>query len=83
MRLSEQDAGFLYGETVSGNMHTAAILVIEGDLSHEIVLEHMRARMHLVPRYKQKLAFVPFNLAHPKWIDDPDFSVDNHVKPTR
>ena len=81
MRLSEQDAGFLYGETASGNMHTAAILIIEGDLSHETVLEHMRARMHLVPRYRQKLAFVPFNLAHPKWVDDPDFNVDNHVKP--
>ncbi len=80
MRLSEQDAGFLYGETASGNMHTAAILIIEGELSHETVLEHMRSRMHLVPRYLQKLAFVPFNLAHPKWVDDPDFNVDNHVK---
>ena len=81
MRLSEQDAGFLYGETASGNMHTAAILVIEGELSHETVLEHMRARMHLVPRYLQKLAFVPFNLAHPKWVDAPDFKLEDHVKP--
>lgn len=81
MRLSEQDAGFLYGETASGNMHTASILIIEGELSHETVLEHMRARMHLVPRYMQKLAFVPFNLAHPKWVDDADFNVENHVKP--
>ncbi|TNF88566.1 MAG: DUF1298 domain-containing protein, partial [Gammaproteobacteria bacterium] len=81
MRLSEQDAGFLYAETASGNMHTAAFLVIEGELSHETMLEHMRARMHLVPRYLQKLAFVPFNLAHPKWVDDPDFNVENHVKP--
>ncbi len=80
MRLSEQDAGFLYGETASGNMHTAAILIIEGELSHETVLEHMRRRMHLVPRYLQKLAFVPFNLAHPKWVDDPDFDIENHVK---
>ena len=81
MRLSEQDAGFLYGETASGNMHTAAILIIEGELSHETVLQHMRDRMHLVPRYMQKLAFVPFNLAHPKWVDDPDFKLENHVKP--
>jgi len=81
MRLSEQDAGFLYGETASGNMHTAAILILEGELSHQTVLEHMRDRMHLVPRYLQKLAFVPFNLAHPKWVDDPDFNIENHVKP--
>lgn len=80
MRLSESDASFLYTETASGNMHTASIMVLEGELAHETVLEHMRVRMHLVPRYRQKLAFVPFNLAHPKWVDDPDFSVDNHVK---
>lgn len=81
MRLSEQDAGFLYSETASGNMHTGAILILEGELDHATVLEHMGTRMHLVPRYLQKLAFVPFNLAHPKWIDDPDFKIENHVKP--
>lgn len=79
MRLSESDASFLYAETASGPMHTASIFVVEGELSHEKVLEHFRARMHLVPRYLQKLAFVPFNLAHPKWVDDTDFKVENHV----
>lgn len=81
MRLSEHDASFLYTETASGPMHTAAIFILEGELSYETVLEHFRARMHLVPRYLQKLAFVPFNLAHPKWVDDPDFKVENHVRP--
>ena len=80
MRLTESDASFLYTETASGNMHTASILVVEGELAHEKVLEHMRARMHLVPRYMQKLAFVPFNLAHPKWVDDSEFALENHVK---
>jgi WS/DGAT/MGAT family acyltransferase len=79
VRLSESDASFLYTETASGPMHTAAIFVLEGELSHETVLEHFKARMHLVPRYRQKLAFVPFNLAHPKWVDDPEFKVENHV----
>ncbi len=81
MRLSEQDASFLYGETASGPLHTASIFVVDGDLAYETVLEHFRARMHLVPRYRQKLAFVPFNLGHPKWVDDPNFAVENHVKP--
>ncbi|MEM8767923.1 MAG: wax ester/triacylglycerol synthase domain-containing protein [Pseudomonadota bacterium] len=81
MRLSEQDASFLYGETASGPLHTASIFVVDGNLAYETVLEHFRARMHLVPRYRQKLAFVPFNLGHPKWVDDTDFAVENHVKP--
>jgi len=79
MRLTESDASFLYTETASGPMHTAAIFVLEGELSYEAVLENFNARMHLVPRYLQKLAFVPFNLAHPKWVDDPQFDITNHL----
>ena len=81
MRLSEHDASFLYTETASGPMHTAAIFVIEGELSFDKVYEHFQARMHLVPRYQQKLALVPFNLAHPKWVDDPDFDLSDHLVP--
>ncbi len=79
MRLSDQDASFLYTETASGPMHTAAIYLLDGELSLETAIEHFRARMHLVPRYLQRLAFVPFNLGHPKWVDDPDFDLTNHV----
>lgn len=81
MRLTDSDAAFLYTETASGNMHTAAVLIIDGVLSYETALEHFRSRMHLVPRYLQKLAFVPFNLAHPKWVDDPEFKLEKHVLP--
>lgn len=35
--------------------------------------------MHLLPRYRQRLAFVPFNLAHASWEDDPNFALDNHL----
>ena len=81
MRLSQEDASFLYTETASGPMHTAAIFVIDGELPYETVVEHFEARMHLVPRYLQKLAFVPFNLGHPKWVDDPDFDLRKHLVP--
>jgi diacylglycerol O-acyltransferase len=79
MRLSDHDASFLYTETASGPMHTAAIFVLDGEVPLETIVAHFKARMHLVPRYLQKLAFVPFNLAHPKWVDDPEFDLDNHV----
>ena len=79
MRLSEQDASFLYGETASGPMQTAGIMIIDGEVPFERVFEHYAARVHLVPRLRQRLVFVPMNLAHPKWADDPDFDVRNHI----
>lgn len=83
MRLSAQDASFLYSETASGPMHGSAIAIIEGEPAFATVYEHIASRLHLVPRYRQRLAMVPFNLAHPKWVDDPDFDLANHVKAHR
>ncbi len=80
MRMTDQDASFLYGETASSPMHGATISVLEGESSFEAIYAHLEARIHLVPRYRQRLAFVPMNLAHAKWVDDPDFDLANHVK---
>ena len=80
MRLTDHDAAFLYAETASGPMHAASIVVVEGALSTHQVRRHIAPRLHLVPRLRQRLAFVPFNLAHPKWVDDPQFDIQNHVK---
>jgi WS/DGAT/MGAT family acyltransferase len=79
MRLSEQDASFLYTETASSPMQTAGIAVIEGELSFDEVFRHYATRIHLVPRLRQRLVFVPMNLTHPKWVDDPDFAIGNHI----
>ena len=80
MRLTTQDASFLYAETASGPMHGAGILVVEGEVPFEEIYRHIEARLHLIPRYRQRLVFVPFNLAHAKWVDDPDFKLDHHVQ---
>ncbi len=80
MRLSDHDAAFLYAETASGPMHGANIAVVEGQLSLETVRAHVARRLHLVPRLRQRLVFAPFNLAHPKWMDDPKFDIARHVK---
>jgi diacylglycerol O-acyltransferase len=79
MRLTDHDASFLYQETASGPMSASAIYVVEGVVPFAAVYEHYAARIHLVDRLRQRLAFVPMNLAHPKWVDDPDFDLDNHV----
>jgi WS/DGAT/MGAT family acyltransferase len=79
MRLTTTDASFLYAESVSGPMHISSVYVLEGELAHERVLRHFEARIHLVPSYRRKLAQVPLNIAHPEWVDDPDFDLARHV----
>jgi hypothetical protein len=79
MRLSESDAGFLYGETASGSLQTAGITVLNGEVPFERVYEHIEARIHLVPAFRRRAVWVPLNLAHPKWVDDPDFKLENHI----
>ena len=35
-----------------------------------------------MPRYRQRLAFVPFNQGRPVWVDDPHFKTAFHVRHT-
>jgi len=79
MRLSETDASFIYAESASGPMHISSVYVLEGELPYARVLERFRARLHLIPAYRRKLAPVPLNVAHPEWVDDPDFELTEHV----
>lgn len=79
-RLSAADALFLYLETAAAPMHISSIYLLEGELSYETVLKHFNSRIHLAPAYRRRLAQVPFNLAHPTWVDDPEFDLTNHVK---
>ncbi len=44
--------------------------------------EHIRGRLHLVPRYRQKLASTTLDSGRPVWVDDPSFSVEYHVRHT-
>jgi WS/DGAT/MGAT family acyltransferase len=64
-------------------MHVAAIMVFEGDPPpYTELLRHVETRLHLVPRYRQKLALVPFQQGRPKWVDDPHFNLRYHVRHT-
>ena len=79
MRLTETDASFVYMESASGPMHISSIYILDGELGYQRVLERFRARIHLVPSYRRKLANVPLSLGHPEWVDDADFDLTNHV----
>ncbi len=79
MRLTQADASFLYTESASGPMHISSVYVLEGELAFERVVAHFASRLHLIPSYRRKLAQVPLNIAHPEWVDDPDFDLARHV----
>jgi diacylglycerol O-acyltransferase len=82
-RLTGLDSSFLHLERESSHMHVAACAVFEGPApAYEEVLEAIVSRLHLVPRYRQRLAFVPLEQGRPVWVDDPHFRVTFHVRHT-
>ena len=82
-RLSAVDASFLHQEKEASHMHVGALVTFEGPPpSREDFCSHLKARLHLVPRYRQKLAFPRFEMGRPFWVDDPSFNLDYHVRHT-
>jgi diacylglycerol O-acyltransferase / wax synthase len=82
-RLSGLDTSFLNLETGPVHMHVASTTLFEGPApSYEEFRDHIASRLHLVPRFRQKLRFVPFGQGRPVWVDDPHFNLDYHVRHT-
>jgi diacylglycerol O-acyltransferase / wax synthase len=82
-RLSPVDASFLAQEKQSSHMHVGAVLIFEGPPpTHEEFVNTLLSRLHLVPRYRQKLAFPRFEMGRPVWVDDPRFNIDYHLRHT-
>jgi diacylglycerol O-acyltransferase / wax synthase len=82
-RLSAVDAAFLHQEGEATHMHIGAIARFAAPAPpYADVLEHIRGRLHLVPRYRQKLAVPPGGLGRQRWIDDPRFNLEYHVRHT-
>ncbi|HET9185586.1 MAG TPA: wax ester/triacylglycerol synthase family O-acyltransferase, partial [Solirubrobacterales bacterium] len=82
-RLSGLDASFLHLERSGAHMHVASTSIFEGPPpSHTEFRDHIASRLHLVPRFRQKLRFVPFGQGRPVWVDDPHLNLDYHVRQT-
>ena len=83
-RLTALDAAFLHLEDDStAHMHVASVMVFEGDApTPQELTDHIVARLHLVPRYRQRLAYVPFGQGRPVWTDDPHFNPRYHIRHT-
>ena len=80
-RLSALDATFLEIEDQGAHMHIASVMVFEGETpTWDELCEAIDARLHLVPRYRQRLAQVPLNQGRPVWVDDPHFNIRYHLR---
>jgi WS/DGAT/MGAT family acyltransferase len=88
-RLSALDSSFLLLEKPNAYMHVASTQVFEagplrtldGGVDAEAIRKSIAASLHRIPRYRQKLAWIPFE-ARPVWVDDADFNLDYHVRHT-
>src|SRR5208283_1195577 len=52
----------------------------EDEIAYPELMRHFESKLHLVPRYRQRLIPAPFNLDHATLEDDPDFNIANHIK---
>lgn len=87
--LSALDAFFLYAERPEAPLHIGAVYIFEGQPSvpggrgAQGIARTLEERLHLVPRYRQKVRFRPLNIGHPVWVDDADFDLAYHVRHAR
>jgi WS/DGAT/MGAT family acyltransferase len=82
-RLSGLDTSFLHLERSGAHMHVASVSIFEGEApTHAEFRDHIASRLHLVPRFRQKLRFVPLTQGRPVWIDDPHLNMEYHVRHT-
>ncbi|CAN5214388.1 wax ester/triacylglycerol synthase family O-acyltransferase [soil metagenome] len=82
-RLSSLDVSFLYLEEPTTPMHVGGLVIFqppESGFDYDKLVALIEARIGLVPRYRQKIKYVPGRLANPVWVDDGDFDVTYHVR---
>ncbi len=82
-RLTPVDASFLHQEGPVSHMHIGGLTIVEGPPpAMDEFLAQIRRRLHLVPRYRHKLAYTALDSGRPVWVDDPSFNLDYHIRHT-
>jgi WS/DGAT/MGAT family acyltransferase len=84
--MNSLDSSFLHLETRNTHMHIGGVAIFEPgpwkshDERYAALLHHIEPRLDLMPRYRQKVAFLPMNVDLPVWMDDEKFDIAFHVK---
>jgi diacylglycerol O-acyltransferase / wax synthase len=82
-RLSSLDVSFLYLEDSTTPMHVGSVALFqpaEGGFDYDRLVRLIKGRIALVPRFRQRVRWVPGGLANPVWVDDESFDVTYHVR---
>src|ERR1700755_2100994 len=79
--MSTADAAFLYAETPTAPMHVAAAAIFGGPPpAFDEVFAMLERKLPLLPRYRQRVRFVPNDLGRPVWVDFPGFDLGFHLR---
>jgi diacylglycerol O-acyltransferase / wax synthase len=82
-RMSPLDATFLHVEDGTSHMHIGSCAIMEGPAPpYDDLVALIGSKLPLIPRYRQRVRFVPAGLGRPVWVDDPHFRLDYHVRHT-
>ena len=82
-RLSPLDVSFLYLEEATTAMHVGSVMILQppdGGFDYPAMVRHVAARIAFVPRYRQRVRWVPARLGNPVWVDDEHFDIAHHVR---
>jgi WS/DGAT/MGAT family acyltransferase len=79
--MSPIDSSFLHVENDTTPMHIGAVSIFAGPVpAFEDLRAMVAGKLGLVPRYRQKVRFVPLAAGPPAWIEDPHFSLSYHLR---
>ncbi|HMD57519.1 MAG TPA: wax ester/triacylglycerol synthase family O-acyltransferase [Solirubrobacteraceae bacterium] len=79
--MSAIDSSFLHIENGNTPMHIGGVSIFAGPPpAFEDLREMVAGKLTIVPRYRQKVRFVPLGAGMPVWVDDPHFSLDYHLR---
>jgi diacylglycerol O-acyltransferase len=80
-RLSPLDSLFLHVEDGVTHMHIASCAIFERPPPrYEELVDLISSKLPVLPRYRQKVRFVPGQLGRPVWVDDPHFNLAYHIR---
>lgn len=89
-RLRQSDNMFLLLENPCVHMHVGATQIFDagplqtpqGGVDVDRIRRYVESRLHLIPRYRQRLEWTPLE-NQPVWVDDERFNLFYHVRHTR
>ena len=79
--LGSVDNAFYFINSPQTPMNIGAVTIFEGPIDFAAFLRWIEGQVYQAPLYQKRVIATPLNLGRPKWVYDPNFTVQNHVFP--